>query len=154
MKQYYTITNPATYDAAHVRAHYTFDGSHYMNAGEYIEVLCKTACGVSAKKDGSTPYNVGSDIEEYQASVKSSAATLVNWKLAETLEKSLDVYFKNTASKNFWYGSIENNVLIIYKMTAATFRKFLEKFSFINERGCVRVREETKMMKKWLNMNV
>lgn len=154
MKQYFKITAPATYDANHARAHYTFDGSHYMNAGEYIEILCKTACGLPAKKDGSTPYNVGSDIEEYNASVKSSAATLVNWKLAETFEKSLDVYFANTASKNFWYGSIENDVLIIYKMTASTFRKFLEKFSTLNERGCVRVQKETNIMKRWLKANV
>ena len=153
MKQYFTITTPARYDADHMRAHYTFDNVHFFNAGEYIETLCKLACGLSAKKDSSTPYNVDSDIPEYQASVKSSAATLVNWKLGETLSESLDVYFTNTASKAFWYGRIEKQTLIIYKMNSSTFRRFLEKFSAINERGCVRVKQENSAMIKWLTAN-
>lgn len=152
MKQFFTITKPATFDAAHAGAHFTFDGIHYMNAGEYVEVLCKMANNLPAIKDASTPYNVESDIPEYHASVKSSKATLVNKVLAETFEKSLDVYFANTVSSSFWYGSVDNNLLTIYKMTAPIFRKFLEKFGYLDSKK-VRLKAESKMMIKWLQAN-
>ena len=150
---YYTIKNPAKYVPEHKGAHYTLDGQHFFNGGEYVEIACKEYAGVPAEKDASTPYNVAADIPEYSASVKSSAATVVNMKLAETLEKSLDVYFENDASAEYWYGTIEQNILTIYKMTEKTFRRFLEKFCGLNERGYLRLKKENKQMTQWLKMN-
>lgn len=151
---YYTLKNPAQYVAEHNGAHYTFDGKHFFNGGEYVEIACKEYAGVPAVKDSSTPYNVAADIPEVGASVKSSAATVVNMKLAETLEKSLNVYFENDASSEYWYGTIEKNILTIYKMTEKTFRRFLEKFSGLNERGYIRIKKENKQMISWLRANV
>lgn len=152
-KAYHTIKNPACYDEKHNGAHYTFDHVHYFNNGDYVEMACKEFAGVPAKKDASTPYNIAPDIPECGASVKSSAATVVNMKLAETLEKSLDIYFANDASYEYWYGTIEKNLLTIYKMTENTFRKFLEKFSGLNERGYIRIKKENKQMIQWLKAN-
>lgn len=151
---YYTLKNPAKYVPEHKGAHYTFDGRHFFNSGDYVEMACKESVGLPAEKDASTPYNVAADIPQVGASVKSSAATVVNMKLAETLEKSLDVYFQNDASSEYWYGTIEQNILTIYKMTEKTFRRFLEKFCGLNERGYLRLKKENKQMIQWLKMNV
>lgn len=130
---------------------YTIDGAHDMNGGQVCEAIAKNWKGLDWHIDAHTKYNEGSDIPEYSASVKSNRATLVSEKLGATLETSLDVYFQNVASTNFWYVTRNDNDVTVYMMDAKTFRIFLEKFAKLNERGYVRLTKETRTMLYWLN---
>ena len=90
MKKISTLTTiEYTFDPTRKGAKYTLDGTHYMNGGEFAEVATKAALGFEAHKDANTAYNEGSDIPEINASVKSSKATLVNMKLADTFDESV-----------------------------------------------------------------
>ena len=65
------------YDARRKGAKYSFDGGQtWKNNGEAVEIVLKWALGLEATKDGNTPFDKGSDIEEYKASVKSPKFTL------------------------------------------------------------------------------
>lgn len=147
----YAITMPYSYDPTHKGAPYTYDGSHWLNAGEHIETLVKFHMGFSAHKDANTPYDLGSDIPEISASVKSSKATLVNKKLGEDMTSFLDAYFQNVHSDKFIWGAQIEDSLLVYIMTATEFRPFIEQFAKINERGVVRFKTTSGKMLAWLD---
>ena len=144
-------TNLAIINTGRPRAPYTIDGVHFMNDGQRKEAIAKNCHGLDWRIDGNTSYDKGSDIEQYNASVKSSKATLVNKKLGATLKESLDTYFQHTTSTSFWYVTTDNELVTIYKMDANTFRTFLETFAKLNERGYIRIARETRTMLYWLN---
>lgn len=139
MKKISTLTTiEYTFDPTRKGAKYTLDGTHYMNGGEFAEVATKAALGYNAHKDANTAYNEGSDIPEINASVKSSKATLVNMKLADTFDESVEVYFQNTHSTCFIYTIIIDDMTNIYMMNAVEFKEFIYKFASLNERGFIR----------------
>ena len=108
------------------------------NAGDFFEIADKFVKGYDTHKDGNGKYNEGSDIPEINASVKSSTATLVNMKLADTFDESVKVYFQNTHSTCFIYTIIIDDMTHIYMMNAIEFKEFIYKFASLNERGFIR----------------
>lgn len=144
------ITVNYTYDASHTRAHYTLNGIHFMNAGDFIETAVKAAHGLNAVKDSNGRFDKCSDIPEYNASVKSSEATLCNVVLADNFAETLDKFFEKVTSREFWYVVMIEEDLHIYKMDKAEFREFVEKFAFFNERKQVRIRKTGAKTIRWL----
>lgn len=143
-----------SYDANRSGAHYTIDGEKYMNHGDLMECLAKAVHGLEPKKDGNTPFNKESDIPEYHASVKSSAATLNNKVLAKTFNGTLKKYFEETVSTEFWFVHDVAENLYIYKMNADEFKAFLKKFGKLNERTVIRINKISKEMVNWLESKV
>lgn len=143
-----------TYDAARKGAKYSINGGKsWLNSGEFAEAAAKAAHGLDAAKDANTRFNEGSDVPEFHASVKSSKASLTNMKLADTFEASLTAYFEQVASSEFWYVTIVDELVTIYKMNATKFEKFLRKFSKLNERGVIRIAATSSKMLAWLDAN-
>ena len=155
MKKISTLTNiEYTFDPNRSGAKYTLDGIHYMNGGEFAEVATKVALGYAPHKDANTAYSEGSDIPELRASVKSSKATLVNMKLANGFEESIEVYFKNTHSTCFIYTVLLDDMTTLYIMDAAEFREFIRRFATLNERGFIRFKATSGKTIQWLEERV
>ena len=141
------------YDPAHKGAPYKV-GDKYMNAGELKECIAKAVHKLLARKDGNVAFDAGSDVPEYNASVKSSRATLTCKELAgRTMAEKLDDYFARVASTEFWWVELQDELCIIYKMNAAKFRKFTERFATINSRNVIRFTRTSSKMLAWLDAN-
>ena len=154
MKMTAKINVNFTFDPARSGAKYTLDGGrHWMNGGEFAEVVAKAAHGLEAGKDANTRFDEGSDVPEYNASVKSSKASLTNMKLADTFDDSVRAYFEQVHSSEFWYVTITDELATIYKMNATKFERFLRKFSKLNERGVIRIAATSSKMLAWLDAN-
>lgn len=153
MKMTREINVKFTFDPARKGAKYTLDGQHWLNGGEFAEVVAKAAHGLEAGKDANTRFDEGSDVPEYNASVKSSKASLTNMKLADTFDDSVRAYFEQVHSTEFWYVTITDELATIYKMNANKFERFLRKFSKLNERGVIRIAATSSKMLAWLDAN-
>ena len=143
-----------SFNPAHKGAPYTIDGIHYMNNGELMELVAKSVLGYNAKKDVNTPFDKGSDIEEINASVKSSRATVANVVLGETLETSIDVFFERVHSTTFIYATMIENDVVLYFMNADEFKEFLTSWCKLNERGYMRLKATSGKMIKWFEERV
>lgn len=153
MKFVHRLNLSHQYDAKRKGAKYTINnGESHMNEGDFSEVAAKSVLGLSLEKSN-IRFDEGSDVPEYCASVKSSRATLTNVKLADTFEASVQAYFEQTASKEFWYVSIVDNMVTIYRMNAVKFERFIRKFSSLNERGVIRFATTSARMLAWLDTN-
>lgn len=151
MKKISTLTAiEYTFDPTRKGSKYTLDGIHYMNGGEFAEVATKAALGYEPHKDPNTAYSEGSDIPEINASVKSSKATLVNMKLADTFEESVEAYFQTTHSTCFIYTVLMDDMTNIYMMNKEEFREFIYKFASLNERGFIRFKATSGKTIQWL----
>ena len=151
MKKISTLTTiEYTFDPTRKGAKYTLDGTHYMNGGEFAEVATKAALGYEPHKDANTAYSEGSDIPEINASVKSSKATLVNMKLADTFDESVEAYFQTTHSTCFIYTILMDDMTNIYMMDKEEFREFIYKFASLNERGFIRFKATSGKTIQWL----
>ena len=148
-KEVKAITINYTYDTAHKGTNYTLDGQHWMNGGEFAEVITKAVLGYEAKKDANTSYDVASDIEELNASVKSSRFTLVNKPLAETFDETVNRYFETVHSTVWIYTVVMEETAILYYMDADEFKEFLYKFAGMNERKCIRAKATSGKMIAW-----
>ena len=137
------------YNAAHSGAHYTLDGVKYMNHGDLMEVACKAAHGLEAKKDASTPFYAAADIPEYSASVKSSEASLFNMNLGDTFEVAAEAYLTKDASTSFWFAQDIGEDLVIYKMNEAEYRTFVYDFCRWDKHS--KKIKATKLTRKLLN---
>lgn len=137
-------------DRTHAGAPYTLDGMHYMNHGQLCEVMAKAAHGLDVTVDANTPFDRGSDIPQFSASVKSSRATLCTEKLDASYDGFIAKFFQRTASTSFWYVEDAGELVTIYKMDAETFEKFLRRFAKLNDRGVVRIAKTSKTMLYWL----
>jgi len=148
-KEIRTINFNYTFNTAHKGANYTLDNEHWINGGEFAEVVTKSGLGDEAKKDANTRYDEASDIEEINVSVKSSRFTLVNMKLAETFEETITKYFE-TVHSNIWiYTVVMENEATLYYMNKEEFNEFLHTFCFFNERFNVRCRATSGKMIAW-----
>lgn len=153
MKMVRELNVKFTFDPTRKGAKYSLDNLHWLNGGEFAEAVAKAVHGLDAAKDANTRFNEGSDIPEYNASVKSSKASLTNMKLADSFEESLRVYFEQVHSTEFWYVTITDEVVTIYKLNAVKFERFLRKFSKLNERGVIRIAATSSKMLAWLDAN-
>ena len=138
------------YDSTRKGAKYSTDGEHFMNGGEFAEIIAKAVLGYESRKDANTAFDKGSDIPEIEASVKSSKATLVNKKLADTFEGSIKEYFKATHSKIFIYVVIIDDTATLYMMNANEFESFIKAFAGMNERGFIRFKGTSAKTIAWL----
>jgi hypothetical protein len=148
-KEVRTITIDYTYDTAHKGTNYTLDGQHWMNGGEFAEVITKSVLGYEAKKDANTSYDIASDIEELNASVKSSRFTLVNKVLADTFDETVNKYFETVHSTVWIYTVVMEETATLYYMTAEEFREYLYKFTALNERNVIRAKATSGKMIAW-----
>ena len=153
MKMTGRINLQFTYDVTRRGARYTLDGIHWMNNGEFVEAAVKALVGLEPKKDANTSFDAGSDIPEYKASVKSGKASLTTKKLSDTFEGSIKAYFEQTASEQFWFATILDEYVIVWKMNAETFERFIKKFGRLNERGVIRFKAMSSAMMAWLDWN-
>lgn len=144
------ITINYSFDANRSGAKYTLDGVHYMNSGEFAEVVTKSVLGFDAHKDANTAYDKGSDIEELNASVKSSKASLTSMVLADTFEESMNVYFATTHSSLFIYTVVMDGMATLYMMNAIEFKEFMTIWAKLNERGVIRFKATSGKMIAWL----
>lgn len=136
-------------------AKYTIDGGHhYMNAGDFSEVALKNAFGLKAEKDANTAFDVGSDIELYHMSVKSSKATLCNEILGHDLETSMNTYFERTASTCWAWVIVMDGTVTAYIMNAAEFRKFMASWASYNTESRVRFKASSGKMIAWFEERV
>ena len=153
-KTTYEINIAYTFNPAHKGANYTFDGEHWTNGGEFAEIITKAVLGYKAEKDANTRYDKASDIEEINASVKSSRFTLVNFTLADTFEESITRYFE-TVHSNLWiYTVIVDDTAILYYMNKTEFEEFLNAFCFFNERKQIRCKATSGKMIKWFEERI
>lgn len=122
------ITLNYRYDASHPLCHYTLDGVHYMNGGDFAEILDKSARGLEPVKDANTPFDVDSDIPELSISVKSQRCGLTDRRLADNLADYVRIFFDKVHSKFFdWVVMLDNQVLV-YTMDTKEFKQFVDKF--------------------------
>ena len=138
-----------TFDTAHKGANYTLDNEHWVNGGEFAEIITKSVLGFEAKKDANTAYDVASDIEEISASVKSSRFTLVNKKLADTFDETVKRYFETVHSTQWIYTVIIENTATLYFMNKEEFTEYLYKFTALNERNAIRAKATSTKMIAW-----
>ena len=117
-----------TDNAEHQSAHYTCDGIHYLNGGEFAECIDKHVRGFEAKKDANVPYDIDSDIPELSISIKSARAGLTDRKLADNLNDFLKIFFEKVHSKYFDWVVIVDNQVTIYTMTKSEFVEFTNEF--------------------------
>lgn len=153
-KEVYTVSLAYTFDPAHKGANYSLDGQHWINGGEFAEVITKAVLGFEATKDPNSRYDLASDIEELQVSVKSSRFTLVNKVLGDSFEESLNRYFE-TVHSNLWiYTVVVDDSAILYYMDKEEFKSFVEAFCFFNERKAIRCKATSGKMIKWFEERV
>lgn len=152
-KMTYTLNVNYQFKADHKGAPYTFDGEHFMNAGEFKEAIRKAVAGLECKKDANTPFDKGSDIEESNTSVKSSGATISPVK-GDTLEDIMTEYFNRVHSTNWDYVTIVDEEVIVYNMNEKEFKEFVENFGKVNDRKVVRLLKESGKMIRWLEERI
>lgn len=148
-----TINVEYTYNPEHKGAPYTFDNTHWMNAGEFKEAVRKAVAGFKCEKDANTPFDKGSDIEETNTSVKSSGATISPIK-GESVEEIMKEYFERVHSNNWDYVLIIDEEVIVYNMNKEEFKEFVKEFGRLNDRKVVRLTKESGKMVRWFEERV
>ena len=103
--------------------------------------------------DANTPFDEGSDIEEYNTSVKSSGATISPVK-GDTLEGIMTEYFERVHSDNWDYVTLVDEEVIVYNMNAKEFDEFVKEFGRVNSRRVVRLIKESGRMIRWLEERI
>ena len=144
------------FDASRKGAKYSFDGGRtWKNNGEAVEIILKWALGLEASKDANTPFDKGSDIEEYKASVKSPKFTLTTCNIGNNKEDIIREYFKRTASKQTVYGYIAGEEIITYWMDMEEFKEYLDEFGYYdNHSGYVRGKALSNKMINWFEKRI
>lgn len=151
----YTINFHYEYDADRKGAHYTLDGEHFMNGGEFAEIADKMVKGLGSTKDANTPFDAGSDIPETDTSVKSSKATLTTKQIGYDFESIKRCYFERVHSTNWDYVIIIDNTVVIYNMNASEFESFLDSWaSYSKDRNTIRINATSGKMIRWLDERV
>lgn len=141
-----------TFDGNRKGAKYTFDnGEHWKNGGEATEICLKSGFGFEPTKDGNTPFDVGSDIEQLQMSVKSSKATLTSIILGYDFDSILKCYFERTASRCWAWGILIDDTVTAYIMNAQEFERFTREWaSYDDNRKVIKYKSTSGKMIKWL----
>lgn len=128
----------------------------YSNHGQHCEQMLAYTLTGELRKGDHVAFDKGSDIPEYDMSVKSSRATIVSARLmrSTTRESQIAEYFERVHSTRFAYVANNN---IAYVMNAHEFEAFLREFvrfereSSENGRGMkLRLPAENKKILAWL----
>ena len=155
-KEVFTMVLDIIKDITHKGAPFTLDYETYFNGGDANEMQTKAVHGLPAVKDGNGAYDVTDDIPEYNASVKSNAATLVNRVLGNDFDSTVKAYFETVHSKNVWYAvsDYEKHTITIYKMNHDEFKEYLKRFSKFDEtRKVIRLNKDAVSKNlRWLEM--
>jgi hypothetical protein len=133
---------------------------HYTNFGMHAEqALAYTLTGDLRKHD-KVPFTQGSDIPEFEMSVKSAKFSLMNGNLCESQEFDgiVNEFFAKTASSCFAYVT---QGMACYVMNADEFRTFVNLFCSLSRESTknggrckVQMRSESKKVIQWLQMAV
>lgn len=153
-KAIFTNLKSFDYVSEHKGAHYTFDGVHFMNTGEMSEAQLKFCFGFEAEKDANTAFDCGSDIEQYNMSVKSGKATLTSEILGKDMETSLNCYFERTASSVWAWVIMVDGTLTTYIMNKAEFENFTKTWANFQKDGHIRYKATSGKMIEWLEGNL
>ena len=132
----------------------------YKNFGNHAEqALAFTLTGEIRKHD-KVAYDKGSDIPEFNMSVKSSGFSLMSARLCESedFEEIIAQYMARSASTCVAY--VAQN-MVAYVMNMKQFNEFLHRFCYLNREstqngGGVKVKmlKESKKVLAWLNERV
>ena len=132
----------------------------YDNFGNHAEqALAYTLTG-EIRDHGDLPYDQGSDIPEFNMSVKSSGFSLMSANLCESedFEEIIAQYMTNTASTCVAY--VAQN-MVAYVMNMEQFNEFLHQFCRLDRESSkngggvkVKMRKESKKVLTWLNERV
>lgn len=160
MKKYeYTNTMNYIFDNERKGSKYSMDNRNsWKNHGEFLESVAKFHRGLEYLVNPATSYDTGSDIEEINASVKSSNASLACI-YGNTKEQIIEEYFKNVHS-TLWIFMVDVDEQIIeYHMNAKEFKEFLEEWATTAvESGShltkVRIKKTSGKMVKWLEEKI
>lgn len=162
IKNTYITTLPYEY-TNHARSHYRIANSNeYKNHGELMECIAKDHRGLFiSDKNPSTRFDQGSDIMEYNASVKSSEASLACL-YGRTFTEIVKQYFALVPSDIFIYVELneETNEVVEYIMNKREFGAFLQKFGYLHyesgnrEKKKIRIRATSQKMIQWFEERV
>ena len=130
------------------------------NDGIYREqALAFTMTGEIRKHD-KVPFHMGSDIPEYDMSVKSSGFTLASGRLnmGDTFDEKLADFFSRVHSNKFAYVTVN---MVAYIMDKGEFEKFLRTFAYMDRDSKknggltkIKCRKESKKMLDWFEGQV
>lgn len=128
--------------------------NNYKNAGQNAEQSLAYALTGEIRKHDRVAFDKGSDIPEFEMSVKSSRFTLASNLQGETYEEMKADFFSRCASKVFAYVDKDGEV---YLMGRSTFEDFLDRFCVIGyssskhgRRKVIRMRPESFVTRIWL----
>lgn len=153
-KQVYKINLEYSYQPSHKYTPYNVAGK-WMNGGELVEVIIKSVLGLKAEKDGNTSFDAGDDIPEYNASVKSSKATLTSLKLGNDYETVKQEYFRRVHSSVWFWGVIVDDEIVVYEMNKEQFAEFMDKWSNYDEhRKVIRFKTSSVKMLNWMEERI
>lgn len=151
-KETYEVKLNYIYDADRPRNHYSIDGIHYMNHGDFCECLAKFVLGYKPEKDANTAFDKGHDIPEINASVKS-------WKCGTTnvnLGKDRQTHWKNFMARELpntqyiWVYDAGKTVDLWY-MNSKEFEEFTEAIASWDEtRHNLRYMKSNRTINRWL----
>ena len=154
-KSTYTCKTAVHFNPDHKGAPYTVDSIHYFNDGNRHEAVVSEWAGYGFSYDNDhVSFDKGSDIEELNASVKSSGASLACL-YGDDKASIIAEYFTRVHS-SMWIYSIEvDSEFWLYQMNADEFKEFLEEFSGLTResgkeiRYKVRIKKTSGKMIKW-----
>lgn len=155
----YTNTMNYIFDNERRGSKYSMDnGNSFKNHGEFLESVAKFHRGLEYLVNPATSYDTGSDIEEMNASVKSSNASLACI-YGNTKEQIIEEYFKNVHSTLWIYMVDMGEQITEYHMNAKEFKEFLNEWATTAvESGThltkVRIKKTSGKMVKWLEERI
>ena len=155
----YEIEMAYNYDPARKGAKYTMDnGRTYKNTGEWIESIIKYHRGYDYLVNPATSYDKGSDIEQMNASVKSSGASLASV-YGDTVEEILNEYFEKVHSSLWIFGVVTDSTMTEYHMNAIEFREFCNEWGVLakesgSEKIKIRFKKVSTKMLRWFEERV
>lgn len=128
----------------------------YKNHGMHAEQTLVHELTGEIRKHDRVAYNVGSDIPEFNMSVKSSGATLMSARFCESeiKEEILNQFFTYTASSSFAF--VIDDLSMAYVMNKTEFMEFCTEFGYTSREstkngGGIKVQfyKQSKRMIKW-----
>lgn len=125
----------------------SLDGAQWNNRGGKCEIALKRYLGYECDKVAPRGHY---DIEELRAEVKSADSTLLNCKIADTLEESINKYFDMVDIDKWFYVDISGAQCIMFEMDMREFCAFLYEFArYDKTRNTVRLATLSRRMLKW-----
>jgi hypothetical protein len=133
----------------------------YKNKGMHAEQALAYTLTNEHRKHDKLPFDKGSDIPEYNMSVKSGGASLMsgNFCTKTTREGIVEEFLLRTASEHFAF--VVDDFSVAYVMTKIEFAEFLAKFTFASRESLrnggkmkVQIYKQSKKMLAWFSERV